>query len=168
MKLDLFKGIDKVFENYAQDIQNNIQTELSWTDNLKNSVDIQVSGTGQDTKMEVSMPLYGYVIDQGAKWPGWGGKRMPPFGVDSPLVPWIVKKFGVEEKEAIQLSFPIARKIASTGLPARPWIDKALDEPTFLNQIATQMVKNFIQFIEVESNEGMFMSGRIPWNKKTM
>lgn len=166
MKSNYFKDIDKVFEKYSTVLKRNIQNELSWTDNLKNLVDVQPEGTS----VIMTMPLYGWVVNTGRR----PGAKMPPFGKPSeknnfysPLTPWLMKKWGITEKEAWNKSFIVALKIHKVGIKARPWVEKAVVVPQLMEAIANKIVYNMIREIEITENEGKFVKGRVPYNKNS-
>jgi hypothetical protein len=144
-----FKDIDKVFVKYADYVQKRVAKNLSWTDNLKNLV----KTTPKDEGIEMSMPLYGWVVDKGR---GPGAKLPPP----EALYGWLEKK-----SIPLEAAFPIARSIGKRGIVKRPWIDDALNIDQLLKAVASKIVYNMQLEIEQTMNNGEFLKGRIPWNK---
>jgi len=113
---DIKGQIIDLIEEWAAKTKGAIRTELSWTDSLKNNVDIE---TGKDS-IKLVMPKYGIFVDAGRK-PG----KQPPLNV---IYEWVKKK-GIPREAA----FPIARKIGKEGLPAHPFIhifEDGLDDLT--------------------------------------
>ena len=144
MKFDPLKDIEDVFKKQAWEIEKNVnQNTLSWTKNLKKLV----SADGDENGITLSMPLYGWVLDQGSK-------------------PHIIKA-----KNAPLLAFQIDDKWIFTkmvhhpGTKPDPWIKESLDMDGLAERILNKMSYNYTRWIEVEFNNGEFIAGRTPWNK---
>jgi len=144
MKLDILKNIDEVFKKHAWEIEKTVsQDTLEWTKNLKKLV----SADGEDDGIVLSMPLYGWILDQGSK------------------------AHIIRPKEKEFLAFEIdgdwifTKMVKHPGTRPQPWINESLDMDQLAESLLNKMSYNYIRWIEVEFNNGEFIAGRTPWNK---
>lgn len=83
--------------------------------------DVQGKGTAVVKGIVGTAQAYGEVIEKGRR----PGKAWPPPKV---LVPWIVKKLGLDPKEAARVEYVIRRKIGLKGFEGVHMFEKALTE----------------------------------------
>lgn len=120
------KDIIKYIKKWAKTIEKEIKNKLSWTDNLKNNIEVEVSEDG----LSLRMPEYGIFVDSGRK-PG----KQPPLNV---IYKWTKRK-NIDPKFA----YPIARKIGKEGIEPKPFIhifDDGLDNLT--DELGDEIVRN--------------------------
>lgn len=90
---------------------------------LQGSIHGEVQGKGTPIVKGVvaTQSKYGEVIEKGRR----AGKAWPPEGA---LLRWIEVKFGVSEKVAKRIEFPIRAKIGKKGFPGAHMFEKGLDK----------------------------------------
>lgn len=90
---------------------------------LQSAIHGEVQGKGTPVVKGIvgHQSKYGDVIEKGRR----AGKAWPPEGA---LLRWIEVKFGVSEKVAKRIEFPIRAKIGKKGFPGTHMFEKGLDE----------------------------------------
>lgn len=131
-----FKGISDFLRDYSKIVQANAKQLLDWTNSLKNEIEV----SSDDSTINISMPLYGLVIDKGRKP---GAKMPPPHALDE----WLKSK-----SIPLSAAYPIARSIGINGIPARPWINEALDLRSLNKKIVELIVVNIVTDIQEKNN----------------
>jgi hypothetical protein len=98
--------------------------------------EVQAKGTPFVKGIVASAHKYAEVIEKGRT----AGKKMPPAAIQSSdiktrqliveggLVQWIMLKFGVDLKKAVQLEFVVRRSIGRKGFEGRHMFEKALND----------------------------------------
>lgn len=143
MEYNPLKDIDKVFEKYAVEIEENVQDILSWTNNLKD----EVKAEGDETGITISMPLYGWILDKGSK----------------------AHKITAVNAEALSFELNGERvfykSVNHPGTKPKEWIMEAVNMDKLTTDILNKMSYNYTRWVEVTYNDGKFIAGRTPWNK---
>lgn len=83
--------------------------------------EVQGKGTPIVKGIVATQSPYGEVIEKGRR----AGKAWPPEGT---LLRWIEVKFGVSEKVAKRIEFPVRAKIGKKGFPGAHMFEKGWDE----------------------------------------
>lgn len=125
-------GIGDVLNEFAAEVRKELQNNTSWTENLKNNINVTVENEG----INISMPLYGLFIDSGRK----PNSKMPP---PKSLYNWLEKK-GIP----LEAAYNIARSIGKKGIPAKPFIEKSINTDKLAEDIANLIANNIIKEIQ--------------------
>jgi hypothetical protein len=118
---------------------------LTTDSNIYRLIDYEVIGDN----VFISMPSYAVNIEFGRR----AGTRMPPM---RSILLWIRRK-GITPRDGIslnQLAFLIARSIARRGIPARPFIERAIERTQDderldlnINEFIDEQIQNLIDNI---------------------
>lgn len=88
------------------------------TGQLRNSIQIEVNPTAMSADVKV-IAKHGPFVEYGTR------AHFPP---PDALLGWVMRTFGVDQKEGKGIAFTVARKIAKKGTPAQPFLFPALAE----------------------------------------
>jgi len=88
---------------------------------LRGSIALTFRGTPRTLSAVVGSSLfYAPIVEEGRR-----AGRMPPFREGSPLHLWVRRKLGVTGREALRVTFLVARKIGRAGSPGAGMFFKA-------------------------------------------
>lgn len=120
------------------------ETPVGATSRLRNYTVFQVLGTRLDQRMEIRQSAfrgdypYGVGVRLGTR------PHFPPY---RELIPWVIRKLGVDARQAPRVAFLVARKISKVGTKPNPYHERAFNASlSELQEMAREAVDHIVEW----------------------